>query len=367
MNKIFIFANPFGYGPSGKAISLAHFLSKKLTTTKIYMCGGSHLASILDKNLNYLEVNERDQQAISNLLINTDGKKFIFSSQNRFAIKAGLEQNIPTAFLDGLSWFWRTIPDDHFIADIIFWLNYPETTEKIPKEFANKIFLIEGISDVQKYKEKNKNSNEIIIYLGGCKNPLTELPKSYLDLGAKLFESIMKISEINESITFSTDSESAHYLKKYPNVYKKIKSFEHSTFLQKIAKSHKFIGNGGQTATMEAASLNANISFFLPINLSQLALIKKLNKLDYYPNLSWDKYVELPENIWDYEEKNAIIFFDSMSEKILSDTKLFNKLSSDFLELVNSKTKKNENHLLKKIGHFGVENIYFILKEKWQI
>lgn len=364
MTNILIFANPFGYGPSGKAISIAKYISEHTNNSKVILCGNQYLSRIMDKDLKYLKVDERNENEIATLLEKTNGRKLVISSQNRFAIKAALNQKVPSAFLDGLAWFWRTIPDDHFLADIIFWLNYPGIIDKIPQEFSKKIHLISGISDSD-IDSSNKKTKNTIFYIGGCNNPLTPLPTKYLDLIGNL---LTRVLEKNRSFLISTDINSTKYLEKYPSIYKNIKCYSHARFLQKISESEKFIGNGGQTATLEAANLGSDIYFFLPINLSQLALIEKLNESNQYLALNWNNYIEIPDNIQDFNEKDAINSLNTAAGRLILDKKNLSRLESDFLRLISRKPNIKTNHaFLNNLGFSGSEDIFKILEKEWNI
>ncbi|MDO8658341.1 MAG: hypothetical protein Q7K55_06370, partial [Candidatus Levybacteria bacterium] len=158
---IVIFSNPFGYGPAGKAIAIAEaFISSGYKN--IVFAGSSFVQEIIPITFNYINVDERNEQAIK-IFLKTILNPVVISSQNRFAIKAALALDIPCAFLDGLSWFWKEIPSDHFIADEIFWMKYPGLEEKITKS-PHAIHIVPAIVDVQ---STNAVRDQILIHLGG--------------------------------------------------------------------------------------------------------------------------------------------------------------------------------------------------------
>jgi hypothetical protein len=363
MKSILLFSNPFGYGPSGKLLSIAKYLSKNTTQTEIILCGSQYLAQIARSEFRFIHIEDRDEEAISKLLKNIPDEKYVLSSQNRFAIKATIKNNIPSAFLDGLAWFWNKFPDDHFLADIIFWLNYPDIKKSIPEKFKDKINIIHGITEPQLIGKGIKR-NGIIMYIGGCKNPLTPMPYSYLDLIAKLFDTI----SIIEDIEVCMDSESQLYLKKR-KISERFKRYGHSEFIQRLANSKMLITNGGQSATLESVSVNTPISFFLPINLSQFALIQKLNTpLNNYPHLNWNNYVDISKNISDFSEAEALKYLEIKSKELLSNPLKFERLCDDFKKILNPSTfKLKGSKIFEDLGSTGSADIYKILKNKWKI
>ena len=365
MKTLLIFSNPFGFGPSGKAISIYKYINKNSKNVKVYLCGSDYLRQIAGKECNFINVDERSEESISDLVKKIDGEKYILGSQNRFSIKVAVKNHIPCAFIDGLSWFWNDIPQDHFLANIIFWLGYPRIETRIPSSFKHKIFIIHGITENLK-KIKSSKRDGILIYIGGCKNPLAPFPVNYLDLVGRVLEHVISKGF---RIELAVDKESQKYLAKYARLKKKIKNYNHHHFLIKLSTVEKFITNGGQTATIEASGFDTPTSFFLPINLSQVALIAKLNAVDSYDfSLNWNDYVRIPNKIYDYSEKNAIEFLNNKSKELLNESKAFNRLCDDLINLISKNVDKgNRSNFLHSIGSTGAEDIYEVLHQEWNI
>lgn len=363
MKNILIFSNPFGFGPSGKALSIAKEISSHNKKDCIYICGGRHLKSVVGESYRFINLDERNEKDIFKKISKISGEKYIISSQNRFAIKVAKENNIPCAFLDGLSWFWKKIPDDHYFADIIFWINYPNVKNKIPKEFKEKIYIIPGITPDKNEDIKIGKRDGVVFYIGGCKNPLTDLPKNYLRLLDKLFE-LFFISN-NTKITIASDPASLDYFKKNKfSISKMINVYKHEEFINQLASCRKFITNGGQTAIMESFNLKTPIDFFLPINLSQLSLINKISKVN---KVSWGKYITIPKNINNFSEREAILLFDKKAKSIINNKLLFAKLFKDFSLIILDKKFNKKFNFLAKIRTGGDRKIYQILSNKWGI
>lgn len=362
MKTVFMFSNPFGYGPGGKALSIARYFQDHTTNTNICICGSRHILGISDSKLPTIEVDDRREEAIAAILNSVSGEKYLISSQNRFAVKAAKRNNIPSAFLDGLAWFWTNIPADHFLADIIFWINYPSIRAKIPVNYKHKIVIIGGITESLEKNIITKRKG-ITFYIGGCKNPLTPLPCAYLELTANLLGFAVSKSL---PIDISTDLESQRYFQKYSGLNRRIRISSHTDFLRRIAKSELFVSNGGQTASVEAVNLNTPIAFYLPINLSQIALINKiLTENPRYPVLKWENYNNLPKSLYQYSEKQALEYFEDTAKKLLADKRAMESLRTSFLKLLTPNRKIQKPELLTAIGSSGAEDMFLALKDKW--
>ncbi len=364
MKTLFIFSNPFGYGPAGKAVSIGKYVQRHSKNTRVIVCGCKNVLSIAGNQLASIEVDERNQEAIVKLLDSIKGEKYVISSQNRFAIKAAKQCNIQSAFLDGLAWFWNNIPEDHFLADIVFWINYSQISIKIPIDQKHKVIIIGGITE-ENPVPISKTRNGITFYIGGCKNPLTPLPHSYLDLTAKLLNHAITKSV---QLTIVTDNESSLYLSKYKSLTNKIKSYDHLGFLKKISESILFVSNGGQTASMEAVTLNTSLAYFLPVNLSQQALVTRITSVDLsYPALKWENYVSVPKELHNYSEKDAISFFDLTSKIILLNDQILEKLKKDFIKIILPSKQVLKPALLSEIGSTGAKDLFDYLNVRWNL
>ena len=360
--NIVIFSNPFGYGPTGKAIAIAkEFI--KIGYDNVVFAGSSFVQEILPISIKYINIDERNEQAIENLL-KTIPNSVVVSSQNRFAIKVALSLKIPCAFLDGLSWFWKEIPLDHFIADEIFWMKYPGIEEKINKS-NHPIHLVPAIVDTQSMKDPQE---PILIHLGGCKNPLIEaFPKYYIDMLAEA------IYEISDNIKITGGIDAINYLKMKFSLHKKnnisLVSLKHDEFIQELSCSKHFITTAGQTATLEAFALGIPTSFLLPMNLSQLALMNLL--LKYGANtqcVMWDSYIPKEIKINEANEKEAIVGFNIYAETIKNNNKIFNHFKKDLIKIITHiPENKGQKKFIDNLGTDGAREIVNILSNKWDL
>lgn len=358
---IVIFSNPFGYGPTGKAIAIAEaFINSGYQN--IIFAGNSFVQEIIPKDITFISVDERNEDEIVKLLRRIENP-VVISSQNRFAVRAAKSLGIPSAFLDGLAWFWKQIPADHLIADEIFWINYPHIKDKLPKNF-DKIHVVSGIVGIKTYADER---NQILIHIGGCRNPLTDIfPKYYLDI---LANSLANFPQ-SDKIIVTGGFEAIEYLKsKLIKTKIKIVSLKHHEFIQELSKSKHFITTAGQTATLEAFALGAPTSFLMPMNLSQLALTKILDQHNAAPQyLSWDSYCSEETDPTSLNEKDAIIEFSKYAEKIYKDKQIQTQLENDIKKMIASiPDQRGQIEFIKYLGKNGAETIIDILTKKWDI
>lgn len=359
---IVIFSNPFGYGPTGKAIAIAENFIKKGFTNLIF-AGGQFAQEIIPKSIKYLAVNERDEHEIRNLL-KTIENPVVFSSQNRFAIRAARSLGIPSAFLDGLSWFWKDIPSDHFIADEIFWMKYPNIEKRIPVGLKN-IHIVPAVIDISDLKEKK---NHILIHVGGCKNPLVDaFPKHYLNILARALNTI---SPCKRKIKITGGAAAINFLKSLLHNNKiEAVSLDHNQFIKELGKSTHLITTAGQTTTLEAFARDIPTSFLLPMNLSQCALTNVLSEFRAAPQkLMWSDYIA--NNIYPSKlnEKDAIVKFGKYTEEIASSNLLFEKFKFDLVRVVNSiPDNTGQREFIEYVGTNGADIVVEILIKKWNL
>lgn len=358
---IVIFSNPFGYGPTGKAIAIAEAFIKS-GYKDIIFAGNSFVQEIIPRHIKSITIDERNEDEITNVLRQIENP-VVISSQNRFAIHAAKSLDIPSAFLDGLAWFWKKIPTDHLIADEIFWMNYPHIKDKLPKNF-DKIHIVPAIIDVE---NDVSNRDQILIHIGGCKNPLTDtFPKCYLNILANSLSNFFDA----DKIIVTGGAEAVEYLKSKLIKNKiKIVSLKHHKFIQELSKSKHFITTAGQTATLEAFALGVPTSFLMPMNLSQLALTNILSEYNAAPQiLSWDSYSSNKINITLLGEKEVIIELNKYAESIYIDERLKVMLNIDIVNIINTiPDHKGQSDFIKYIGVSGADVIMNILVKKWSL
>jgi len=355
---IVIFSNPFGYGPTGKAIAIAEaFLRKGISN--IVFAGSNFVQEIIPDSVTSISVDERDEGEIIKMLGQIENP-MVISSQNRFAIRAAKSLGIPSAFLDGLAWFWKDIPDDHLIADEIFWMNYPDIKEKLTKH-SDKINIVPAIIDIKTHVNKR---DQTLIHIGGCKNPLVDIfPKFYLTILAE------SLSHITGNVIVTGGIEATEYLKSLlvqTGNKTSVLSLKHNEFITELGKSKHFITTAGQTATLEAFAMGIPTSFLMPMNLSQLALTDILAKYDAAPQvINWDSYFLEKIDITSLNEKDTIVELGKHAERICRDEESKHRMIIDLVNLLKIiPNNKGQTDFIEYMGVSGADVIADILIKK---
>ncbi len=373
MRNILIFSNPFGYGPTGKAICIAKEFINRFPNSNIIFVSSSFAVDIIPSEINTFNLNERNEIQLFDYLKKFDkNDTFIFSSQNRFPIKVAKTLNIKNAFLDGLAWFWHVIPEDHFIADDVFWLKYPGI-EKIKDKYNNfkdKIYLIHGIVEKSIKDKLILDKNYLLINIGGVQNPLKNgIQNNYFKLLGFLLYNLSNSININMCVTGNRIA--LDYIKNIYDFNNKIlfKSMSHNDFILELEKTHHFITIAGQTATIEAFSLNKPTSFLLPMFQSQYGLTEYLKTyIDNINELKWGDYIKDAGNLYLNSELESMDIIEKYSEIIISDSELKNKVYLDFVNLINTIPDVNKQNLfMAQVGSSGAREIVDILSKKWKL
>ncbi len=362
---ILVISNPFGYGPTGKAISIISALKNKLINDQVVYAGNSLGQEIMDSRVDILGVDDRNEDALFELF-KTVQNPHIVISQNRFAIRAATQLRIPCSFFDGLAWFWHKIPEEHFLADIIFWPRFPNIigAQNSKIEFVG--VIVDKLSSTPVLNQKSN----IIITLGGMVNPLVSgLPISYLDLFARGINSLSRDINIGK-IFLLCGQEVLHHLKnKISNPGIIIDNLKHADFMNLLRTSKHLVTTGGQTATTESFSLEIPVSFILPVNLSQYALVRLLRKHDACQQaLDWQSYIDISSDIADFSEQYVMIEFDLYAKRILSNKRLLDLYIDDFCSLVQHVPNNDgQVEFINGVGTNGADEIASILIRKWNL
>lgn len=363
---IIVFSNPFGYGPTGNAIPTLEELSK-IQNVDLIFAGSGLCLEILPSKYKTVVLNERDEDEIEKFL-KTIENPYVIGIQNRFSIKVCKRNNIPCAFLDILAWFWKKIPEEHLIADEIFWLNFGKMKEK--EEYNDTINLISGIVEDYHFENVKKNNGNILIHIGGANYPvINDIPKNYLEL---MSLSLNALSEKNifKNIYFVAGNIAVKYVKSLGlNKEIKAESLSREEYLGSLNSSDHLLTTSGVSSTLEGFYFNTPVSFLLPINLSQLALIRLLEERNLkMQKLNWNDYVKINPALEQLTEKEGIEEIEGYAEIILNDNNLLNKYLEDFINLAkNIPTTESQKIFIDKIGSTGSQEMVQILTEKWKL
>jgi hypothetical protein len=362
---IIIFSNPFGYGPTGNAIPILYSLLEKTKNIDIVFAGSGLCMEIVSNvSVKKVYLNERNESEIENYL-KTIENPYVIASQNKFCIKIAKKLSIPCSYIDVLAWFWKEIPQDHFLADEIFWIKFPNIEEKIPKEKDN-IHIVSSI--ITTIPPTTRKINKLTIHIGGAKYPLlNEIPFSYLNLISKGLNALK--TNFN-NILFVAGTEAINYLKqKVTNEKILLVSLPKDKFICELEQSTHMLTTAGVSSTLESFALNVPTSFLLPLNLSQVALIDMLKEQGLNPQcLEWDNYTKVNNKLRDMTEKEALVEIDRYAKTLDYDDNLSKKFMQDFIQIAESIPENSkQKELIEYMGKSGANEIVDILAKKWAL
>ncbi len=269
MKRIVITSNPFGFGPSSKANSvIKELLNREIQNLEIYYLGSSFSQEIISDNVRIKRINvdERSESDLREVLISIGDIDLCVSFQNRFIIKVAKELKIPSFFIDGLAWLWGKIPEDHLLSEVTYWTKHPLLKHSIKEHAAKNIKIIDNFL----FKLANVDSKKrIIINLGGCLNPLRNgLQENYLNLIADILNNI---NFGQNDVHLVSGFTACNYLsKRIFNNQIQVKNLSHTEVISLINKNSIVISTGGLNSSIEAIYLSSRIIFILPSNLSQI-------------------------------------------------------------------------------------------------
>lgn len=363
--NIIVFSNPFGYGPTGVAISVLNILLSKIKHAEIIFAGSDLCMEIIpDFNVKKVHLNERNEEEIEKYL-KTVENPYVIGSQNRFCIKVAKRLNIPCAFIDILAWFWKEIPNDHLLADEIFWIKFPFVESKIHAGMRN-IHIVQSI--ISTLSKVHTKLNNLLIHLGGAKYPYdNSIPYSYLNL---LSKGLNALGGHFDNVTLVTGNEASNYLKNIvTNEDINFPSLRHDEYMSLLRQSNHLLTVAGVSSTLESFSIGVPVSFLLPLNQSHMALTELLIGQDLNPQyLNWNNYVSVDKNLENMTEKNVISEIEKYASKVDKDPVLSKKFVEDFLSICNSiPDNKKQIDLIKYMGESGAEDIIDILSKKWSL
>ncbi len=366
---IIFFSNPFGFGPSGGILAIIDQLIEMKPDLHIIYAASKKCLEPLSLNLktriNVVEIDERDEKQIKNLL-KRYGNPLVVVYLNRKAVKTSKAMNIQTLFIDPLTWMWRTIPQDYLKADTYYAYNIFESKKKINK--LNNGKLIPPTLGNLPYPNHTKNRHLTLLHVGGFTNPLVpKLNINYLKIITKAIREFDNLAK-NHTLIISGGSEAMSVFKKElittrNNIVPTTMS--RPQFLQTLNQSHCFITTPGLTATLESFSLKTPVSFLPPTNLSQwkqAQLLKNIVPL----NSSWNsvhKTVSL-STLDRLDEKQAILYINRLTTYIYINTKFRKKIVKNILKILMypqcQRFVPRQSSFINKIGTNGA---YYIAKD----
>jgi hypothetical protein len=309
-------------------------------------------------------IDERNESAIESLL-RTIPNAHIIGFQNRFCIRVAKKIGLPCAFVDVLAWFWRDLPEDHLIADEVFWIRFPGLEDK-RKNVARDIHLVHGI--IRSDRLMRKNRRQLMVHIGGAKYPFPpEVPKNYLKLLAECLNRL-ECGDRYDQIYFTTGIEAVSYIRSLiTNKNIVISTSSGAEFTDELSQTKHMLTTAGVSSTLEAFSFGIPTSFLLPINLSQIALTDLLSRFDACPNsMKFDDYVVIDDQLRQMSERGAMAELDKYAGIINKNNQLVESVVDDFVRMASSvPDSSNQLRIIEYVGQTGALEMVEILRDKW--
>lgn len=366
MKNIIFASNPFGWGPTGKLDDVIEALSLITSPqhTRLNFVGQKFCRRLINSQRCHVRIaNERSVRDLSRIIKNLENP-YVFGSQNRFIIKAAKKIGAPSAFLDGLAWFWKNIPTDHLLADQMFWMNFPGSKGKLPP--GRPIKIVSGITSSKHQNLKTKDHKKrpyVLVHLGGGENPLLAgWPQDWLKI---IMLSLQGITD--QKIIVCGGIKMISYLnnRKLPkNISCRV--LDHRQFLKTLAQADRLVTPGGQTATLEAMSLGVPVSFLPSYNLSQAAL-QFLARQEFAAPLRCD-WQDLGLVTPSKKEKQAMQIYQSYAQRVLRKEWWRQEMIDNIRALIMVRADfQGQKKFIQRLGTTGAKEIAQTLKKIWQL
>lgn len=355
-DAVIFISNPFGFGPSAKAISIMQELSNRWEGNIVYgaskMCQELLPADLLNK-IKVHNIDERNSEELQSLF-----KKYknplILISLNRIAVKTAKFLGLRSFFVDSLTWLWKKIPEEYLLSDMYYCFDVFDVRDKILKKSNIKV-IPPVLGDLP--RPKIKKNKKILVHIGGFETPfIKELSKSYL----LLLSEVLNTQNLDTKIIVTGGSRALSYLKlfvKRSNV--EIVTLERNVFLDLLNSVSHFVTTSGSISSFEAFALSTPTSFILPSNLSQWHQLKNFeNRGLATRKLEWEDYLIFDHDFYNLTEREAIPIFYELADILCKNkTKktLFVSNAVYMLESIPDNTKQKA--YINKIGINGAKYV----------
>jgi hypothetical protein len=372
MKKILIYAAPFSYGPTGKALSLASHLKDYYDIDLAGYDTSLELLALDDINISDSEQNEpllRDRLDDEKLLTYS---LVISCSDLNLALRAK-KLGIKSVMLDSVFW-WRsptiediTSVDAYIVQDF---LGVDQAIDTLPKKPSN-LHKVGAIlrKNINEIKKDSNKTERIVINYGGIESPYVKVPENsnYPFIITKILSSLFETKSDTEFIVtgkFNVMKVLANEYNSYHNV--KFETLDHNSFLNCIGSSNMVITTPGIETFYETIYFEKPSVLLLPHNSTQylqlLALIEAgiENPVCHYNYYSLDNKYQ--RHIDESKEVKAVI--DSFN-CLTSSHKSLSDYQQNLYELVDNRLTVKDAYELKKdeyLAKIGVDGSQSIVK-----
>jgi len=283
MAKVFIYSIPFGFGPTGKAITIAKRLK---ATHSVTIASFGHAINLLNKSLEgvqILDCHSREVHLWPQEILN-EANIFISIMDLRVVKQfASLYPQRKIIFVDSLLW-WRTLHPNS-IEHIDFYVTqyFPGVNEVIAKLPEPKLFHIVSPIIGTDFLDapKLKRQPMILVHYGGLSSPVIKFIH-YEPYITKLTDTFIEYSTKFDGldIVVSGNQEAMDLLKiRFRNIQNAhFECLPYDSFQKCLALADCFITTPGLEAAYESFFLNTPVIFLPPTNSTQLSQVLQFSK-----------------------------------------------------------------------------------------
>lgn len=368
IEKILLFSNPFGYGPT---ITLLHIVEELTSRTHVKLivvgkdnglCKEIFMRSKHPKNIDWVDLDERNYDEVK-ALIYKNQNALIISILNRFCVRAAHELNIPNVLIDFLSWFWDSPAEEYKLADKYFTNNLNKPVRNINQNIIDIPIILGPVPPIMEKKDRSI----ILINIGGAQNPLVKgIPKKYLKF---LGEMINKLDFGNSEVFIAGGESAMKYVNQVVvNKNYNIGSIPHEQFLNLHSKSKLFISLSGTNATFMSYALKVPTILLPPQLLAHWKLSKVLIEANIPSIIMWENYFPINETTYRLSEKEIVPYTERLSDKMLRNRNDFNHMVARIQQLINNHPGiDQQTNFIDSVGIGGEKVLVSKLKKKWNI
>lgn len=375
MKKILLYAAPFSYGPTGKALSLASHL-KDLYQVELAGYNSSYELMKLDKDISLINYEFRSSEPLANqTILNYD--LIISCSDLNLTLRAN-QLGVKSIMLDSLFW-WQVPSCDEILSTDAYvvqdFIGVREAISSLPQKCPN-LHKVGAVlrKDLEKLKDQHEREEHILINYGGLESPYVKVPRDsrYPFILTELLSYLFKECS-GFKFTVTGNSKAMSILSQEYSDYKNVefKTLQHDDFIVCIAKSKLIITSPGIETFYESISL-ATPSVLLPPNNStqHLQLLALINSGIESPVCHYNYYCEKYKYETNFDESNQIKTVLKNIDYIYESKDLRNSYLTNLSALINSRLSPNldiyerkKQEYIKSIGCQGGQAIVKVVND----
>lgn len=346
MKRILIYAAPFSYGPTGKALSLASHL-KDLYQIELAGFNTSYDLMRLDKDIPLINFEFRDsEQSADQTILNYD---LIISCSDLKLASRATQLGVKSIVLDSLFWWQTPSPDEILSTDAYVvqdFIGVREAISALPKKCPNihKVGAVLG-KDIDSLKERRDREKHILINYGGLESPFVKFPRdsNYPFILTEVLAPLFREAS-NFRFTVTGNSKAMNSLAKDYSDSKNVefKTLQHDDFVDCLAKSQLVITSPGIETFYETIYLATPSVLLLPNNSTQYwQLLTLINSGVESPVCHYNYYVEKYKFKEDFDEANEIKLILKNINYLYESQELLNSYKTNLYSLINSRLSPN--------------------------